>query len=366
MVSSIFTFLIVLSLLVLIHELGHFLVARYFGVWVEEFGFGLPPRLFGKRVGETIYSINLLPFGGFVRLHGESTEEGITKPRRAFLNKSKTTRALIVIAGVVMNFILAVVAFAVVYSFTGIPRTTGEVKIVEVTSGSPAQIAGIIPGDIVKSVNKQPVSDIDQFVGLVEQTKGKRTAFEIDRDTGVFGVTITPREDPPEDEGPLGVVITDVETYFPPLWQRPFVGIYYGFKEALFWGGNMVMGFAGIFKDLLSGRTPQDIAGPVGIFAITSEAAKFGVIAVINFIGILSVNLAILNIIPFPALDGGRLLFIEIETVIGRKIIPRVEAVIHTIGMIILLILLLAITAHDIKRLIASGGLSGFVESVLK
>src|SRR3989344_3183337 len=122
MLGSILIFLLVLSILVLVHEFGHFWVARKNGVWVEEFGFGLPPRIWGKKIGETIYSINLFPFGGFVRLHGEQEEEGITNPKRAFLNKSKKARVAVVVAGVVMNFLLAIASFAIIYSFSGVPR----------------------------------------------------------------------------------------------------------------------------------------------------------------------------------------------------------------------------------------------------
>jgi regulator of sigma E protease len=366
MIVSILIFLIVLSILVLVHELGHFIMARRAGVLVEEFGFGIPPRIIGKKIGETIYSINALPFGGFVKLHGEMEEESIIFPNRAFINKSKKTRVKILLAGVIMNFLLAIIAFAIVYSFLGIPKETNDVKIVDITTGSPAQIAGWVAGDIVRTVNKQKISTISQFVDLVEKEKGKRVEVEIQRDGETKKFTITPRENPPENEGPLGVVITTTEIYYPPILARPFVGIYYGFKEAIFWGKTVVLGFVKIFTDLFGGKIPSDLAGPVGIFAITSEAAKMGILALINFVGILSVNLAILNVLPFPALDGGRLLFVFIEKAIGRKVLPQVEATIHTIGMIILLAALLAITAHDIKRLIAAGSISGFINSVLK
>ena len=366
MAGSILVFLLVLSVLVLVHELGHFIVARKMGILVEEFGFGLPPRIFGKKIGETLYSINLLPFGGFVKLHGESTEEGVSYPKRAFLNKSKKVRVAVVVAGVIMNFILGVVAFAIVYSFLGIPRDTNLVKVVEIATGSPAQTAGVLVGDTVASVDKKEVTTVDGFVSLIEEKKGKRATLELVRDSETKSVSLTPRESPPENEGPLGVVITTTEIYFPPYWQRPFIGVYYGFKEALIWGGRIVGGFAGIFRDLFAGIGPKDIAGPVGIFAITTQAAKGGILELISFVGILSVNLAILNIIPFPALDGGRLLFIGIETFIGRKVLPKVEAVVHTVGMIILLLLLLAITANDIQGLIKAGSLSNFVQGVLK
>ena len=370
MISSILVFLLVLSILVLVHELGHFLVAKRFGVMVEEFGFGLPPRLFGKKIGETLYSINTLPFGGFVRLHGENSEEEITYPKRSFFKKKKSIKLAIIVAGVIMNFLLAITAFAITYSFNGIPKDTNEVKIIDISTSSPAQIAGLIVGDIVKTVDKTSISTNDRFISLVDQSKGKKVTLEIERiinsERTIKKVTLTPREKPPEGEGPLGVVITTVEIYYPPIFLRPFYGIYWGFKDAIFWGKNVVEGFIGIFSSLFKGYVPQDIAGPVGIFALTAEATKVGIFAVINFIGILSVNLAILNVLPFPALDGGRLFFIFLEGVIGKKVLPKVEAAIHAVGMIILLALLLAVTAHDIIRLIAAGSISGFLQGVVK
>jgi regulator of sigma E protease len=175
-----------------------------------------------------------------------------------------------------------------------------------------------------------------------------------------------PRENPPEGQGPLGFVISSTETFFPPIWQRPFYGIYYGFKEAFIWGTIVIGALVQIISQLLGGEIPKGVAGPVGIFALTSQAASFGMLALVNFVGILSVNLAILNIVPFPALDGGRLLFVGIESLFGRKVIPKAEAIIHAVGMAILLLLLLAITYHDIRRLVTAGSISGFLDSVLR
>lgn len=366
MFGSILVFIIVLSILILVHEAGHFFAARKAGVKVEEFGFGIPPRVLGKKIGETVYSINLLPFGGFVRLHGESIEEEIEEPERAFLNKSKLKRTAIILAGVFMNFVLAMVAFSIVYSFSGIPRQTDEVKILEVAAGSPAQEAGILEGDIVASVDEEEVTSINQFSDLIDEKKGETVVLTILRNDGQEIIRITPREEPPEDEGPVGVVISSTEIYYPPIWKRPFIGIYYGFQEAFFWAKTIIVGLADIFAGLFRGETPKEVAGPVGIFAITSEAASVGTLAVVNFIGFLSVQLAILNAVPFPALDGGRLLFIGIEGVFGRRVVPRVEAIIHTIGMVVLLILLFAITVHDIRGIISAGGVSNFVDNILR
>lgn len=365
MLISIFVFLIVLSILVLVHELGHFIAARRAGIWVEEFGFGLPPRVIGKRIGETLYSLNLLPFGGFVKLYGEE-EDRKDYPERAFINRDKKTRAAVIVSGVFMNFLLGIFAFSSVYFFSGIPKETPDVKIVDIAAGSPAQTSGLVIGDIVRKVDAQEISKVDDFVKLVEEKKGRAIVLLVSRAGETLKVTTTPRENPPSGEGPLGVTITTTEIYFPPLPQRPFVSLYYGVKDAFFWAKTIVVGLAKTISGLFIGQIPKDLAGPVGIFAVTSRAAQIGILAVVNFLGIISINLAILNIIPFPALDGGRLLFVGIEAFFGKKVVPKVEAAVHTVGMIILLTLLLAITLHDIRRLISAGGISGFINSVLK
>lgn len=362
MVVSVLIFIIVLSVLILVHELGHFIVARRAGVWIEEFGFGLPPRVWGKKIGETIYSINALPFGGFVRLHGEQEEEGITNKARAFLYRNKRTRIGVIVAGVVMNFLLALVAFGIVYSFSGIPKDTHKIKVVDIAQDSPALSSNLVIGDVILKVDGNYYSKVDDFIRYVDTKKGGRVNIETENGKKV---TLTPRANPPEGQGPLGVTITTTEIYFPVLWQRPFYGVYYGFKEAIFWGKTIAVGLWGIVADLVKGHPPQGVSGPVGIFAVTTEAARNGFLTLINFVGILSVNLAILNVLPFPALDGGRLLFIGIESIIGRKVMPKVEAAIHTAGMVILLGLLLLITISDIRRLIIFGGISGFLNSMV-
>jgi regulator of sigma E protease len=362
MFVSILIFLLVLSILILVHEFGHFIMARRAGIMVEEFGFGLPPRLIGKKIGETIYSINALPFGGFVRLHGEAEEEGITDPKRAFLNKSKKVRISVIIAGVIMNFILGIVAFGIVYSLTGIPRDTHQVKVVDISANSPALSSGLVVGDVIEGADGKTFSDVNDFISYIDTKKGKKVTIQ----TQAKKVTLTPRANPPAGEGPLGVTISTTEIYFPPVWQRPFYGAYYGFKDAIFWGQTIILGLWNLVINLFKGQVPKDVSGPVGIFAVTTEAARNGILTLINFVGILSINLAILNIVPFPALDGGRLLFIGIESVIGRKVVPKVEAAFHTVGMIILLALILAITIGDIRRLIMAGSINGFINSIAK
>lgn len=371
MIISVLTFILVLSILVLVHELGHFIAARRAGIWVEEFGFGLPPRLFGKRIGETLYSLNALPFGGFVRLHGETDEGEITKPERAFLTKSKKIRSVVVLAGVFMNFVLAIFAFATVYTFSGFPKTidTGKVKILDVRHGSPAEEAGLASGDLVVEAEGQKMTKTEEFIKLAEEKKGEEITLKIQKEgeEALTEIKVTPRVNPPEGEGALGVAISsaEVEYYFPPVWQRPFLGAYYGFKEAFFWGGVVIGGMIKLFADLFGGVFPKGVAGPTGLFAITTEVAKLGVSPLINWLGVISVNLAVLNILPFPALDGGHLLFIGIEKVLGKRVVPKVQSWVHGIGLAILLLFIIAITVKEFRQ-ISQLGFSGYVEFLTK
>lgn len=334
---------------------------------MEEFGLGLPPRIFGKKRKDTIFSLNALPIGGFVRLHGENLEAEITNPERAFLNKNKKIRTAIVVAGVVMNLILGVVAFAIVYSIAGIPRDIGAVRILEVVEGSPASEAGIAKGDLVIEADGKTVVTNDDFQSQVSEKKDKEVYLIIQRGEEKMNLIVTPRSDPPEGQGPLGVAIGSKEIYFPPIWQRPFLGIYYGFGDAIFWGKSVFLGLKGIATDIGQGHIPKDVAGPVGIYKLTSEeVVPLGLLALINFAGVLSVNLAIINVLPIPALDGGRLLFIGIEAVTRRRVSSKVENTIHSIGMVFLLLLLLGITILDFKRLAQSNQLPAFLEQIFK
>lgn len=370
MIGSILVFILVLSVLVLSHEFGHFIVARKSGIKVEEFGFGLPPRIWGKKVGDTTYSINALPFGGFVRLHGEQDEDATTDTTHSFLHKSKKVRSLVVIAGVIMNFVLAILAFAIVYSFSGVPKDTGRVRVVEVSTDSPAQKAGIVPGDVITKVNGETVKSSDTFVSKTAEAAGKTVTYLVERDVNgrlqEQTVKLTPRQNPPEGQGPVGVVISTMELYYPPAVLRPFYGVYYGFKDGVFWGKTIVTGLWDMVSGIFRGVAPKGVSGPIGIYAVTTEASRSGILTLINFIGILSVNLAILNIVPFPALDGGRLLFIGIEAVTRKKVPTKVEAIINNVGFLILITLLVAISIGDVRRLITAGGITGFLESLSK
>ncbi|MCH7951198.1 site-2 protease family protein [Patescibacteria group bacterium] len=374
-------FIAILSLLIFVHEAGHFAVAKRAGIRVLEFGFGLPPRLIGKKIGETIYSINLLPIGGFVRLFGEDAEEladarrpekrrlgtsgaGEATLKRAFFTQPKRVRVAVVIAGVIMNFLLGVILFSGLYTVIGIPTQTDAVLIIGIAPDSPAFSAFEIGDEVVSAAGVSVDSTVD-FKRLVDERREQEIVFEILRQETLVTVHAVPRLNPPEEEGSLGVVISPrVELVRFPIWQMPFRGAWLGLGEALGWGMTIVRGLGGILSQLVSGVVPKDIGGPFEIYFLVSEVAAAGVVPLVQLVAILSVNLAIVNLLPIPALDGGRLLFIGVEAVTGKKLSARAERLTHAIGMAFLLALMLAISVQDVLRRSGAESLGALLERV--
>lgn len=362
MILTIIVFLAILSVLVLIHEAGHYFVAKFFNIKVEEFGFGLPPRAFGKKIGETLYSINWLPIGGFVKLYGEDEAgsgsvnlktKDLPKKNlsRAFYARPVWQRATVVIAGVFMNFVLAVALVSLLFSIVGVSVPTKNVLVGEVLKGSPAEVGGLKAGDVVKKINGVEIETPTQLVDITKKHLGEKITLLVKVKNGKDEtLSITPRKNFPNDQGPMGIAISPnftVKKY--PWWQAPFVGT----KEVLNQTVLIGKGLANVVVQLVTrGNVPTDVAGPVGIAQITGTIVAIGPSAVLSFMALLSLNLAIINILPIPALDGGRLLFILIEGVTGRKVSPRAESIAHTIGMAFLLGLIALITLHDIFKVL--------------
>ncbi|MBU2632499.1 RIP metalloprotease RseP [Patescibacteria group bacterium] len=363
MLITAIVFILILSVLVLIHEFGHFFMAKKFNIKVEEFGFGLPPRAFGIKRGETVYSINWLPIGGFVKLYGED-EAGsgsVKKPSatshkqladvdRTYFAKPAWQRAIVVGAGVVMNFFLALVIISYLFSIVGVPRPGDKIFISEVADNSPARAAGLKKGDVIKIINGKKITTSQDLVSITKQNAGKKITLTVERARGeIRKIEVTPRKDYPKDQGPMGVLIAqDVKVVKYPWYQAPVVGTVETLKQT--W--MILSGFGMIFSQLLiQGTAPQGVAGPVGIAQLTGQILEIGPYAILSFVALLSLNLAILNIMPFPALDGGRLLFIFVEIATGRKVNKKFESYAHAIGMMILLGLIALVTFHDIFRL---------------
>jgi len=346
---DILIFVLALSILVLVHEFGHFFAAKKTGVKVEEFGLGLPPRIIGKKFGDTVYSLNWLPIGGFCKLYGE---DGDGKGGEAFNHKNPWQKMLIVAGGVLMNLVLAVVIFSVVYGIMGVPSVTEKVTVVGISKDSPAEKAGLVENDWIKKVNDVEIKTPQQLTDEVGKNKGKKVELVIGGNADLRSVQIEVRENPPAGEGSMGVAISNMEMVKLP-WYKFYEGIGAGFKEACYWGEIIGGGVFKMISGLFMGNVPKDVSGPIGMYEATSAIKKSqGMLALIHFFGVVSVNLAIVNILPFPALDGGRIIFVLYEMIFKRKVNQKVEIVVNNIGMLLLLGLILLITVGDVGRLI--------------
>lgn len=362
MVLSVIIFIITLLVLVLIHEFGHFLVAKKFGIKVEEFGFGIPPRAWGKKIGETIYSINWLPFGGFVRLQGEDDEETLkdkTKNSRDFRAKPVSQRIAVVIAGVAMNLLLAWIIFYVVIigqNFKVIyPVSEAAIYIAEVENNFPAKAAGVQPGEKLLAVDSQSTTDIDKARSLIKSKNGAPVILTLADSDGnnARKISITPKKTANGDIL-IGVIFSPIpfRTYSTPT-EKIFSGITYSFDLIRL----TFSGFGTLLHQLVYGnfgKVSQSVSGPVGMAVISNDILSNGLAAIFPylwFVGIISLTLAVFNVLPIPALDGGRLLFLVIEAITRKKVKENVERWIHQIGFIILLGLALLVTFSDIRKL---------------
>lgn len=355
---QILVFILILSVLILVHELGHFITAKLLGMKVDEFGIGYPPKaikLFSWQ--GTDFSLNWLPFGGFVRLHGEEYDEK-AKGQGMFWQKPKWQRAVVMVSGVVMNFLLGVVLFGVVYSVVGIPEVTDRVKIGGVASESPAAVVGVEEGDVLVWGEVEEVrvefKQSGDVIELVDEQMGKEILFGVEKGEGeVMEVMMTPRENPPEGEGAIGVILSSVEMIKYPWWQMPFRGVVVGTKEAVAWGRMIVIGLGEMMRGIFAGEgVPEGVSGPIGVYQISSQAVNSGWLAVLQFTAVFSMNLAVLNILPIPALDGGRIVFLGLEVILGQKRKNRIEVVVNGVSMLLLIGLMVLVSVRDVARLL--------------
>ena len=333
------SFVVVFSLLIFVHELGHFVTAKIFGVRVDEFGFGYPPRLL--RLGkwrETDITINALPLGGFVRMYeDDATVAG------SLASKGRRVRALVFVAGALMIVLLAVLVYTGSYMLGALtPVDAPGAGIYYVAPNSPADSAEIRPGDTIISIDGQTIQDVEQAMALIRKKTGQSLELTLRRDDTLLNpVYVTPRVDPPPNEGALGVAL-DLplvrKSY--PLWQAVPLGL----RTTV----NAVRGIAMGIRSAIRGDMPFRIDGPIGIYRMTTEVAKTGLERLIEFTAFLSLNLFLVNLLPLPALDGGRLIFILVEWVRrGRRVPPEKEGLVHAFGMMVLIAVMAVVTYFD-------------------
>ncbi|HEY3218520.1 MAG TPA: M50 family metallopeptidase [Candidatus Limnocylindria bacterium] len=346
-------FLLTFTLIVAVHEFGHYFTARLLGMRVLEFAIGFGPRLFGVRRGEIDYSVRAIPFGGYVRILGQDDfaiqQEGIGDPR-AFTTKPWWSQAIVLVAGVTMNMVLALLMLTIAFA-SGTTAPTGDVRVDQVAAGSPAEKAGILSGDVVRTIDGRPITRSQDLVTYVRQrarTEAEVT-LEIERNgRPIPAIKAIPRAEPPEGEGPLGIRLEDV--------QGPAaVALPQAFTQAISLTGDVVTQIAQLPGQLLaSGGGPgaPQVGGPIQIFVVTGQVAQFGIPTFLKLIGVLSVNLAVINIIPFPGLDGGRLFFVLVAGIFRKRLSPQVEAAVHAVGFLLLLGLIVVISISDIRRVV--------------
>jgi regulator of sigma E protease len=348
-------FLVMFTLIIAVHEFGHYITARLLGMRVLEFAFGFPPRVFAVRRSGIDYSVNAIPFGGFVRILGQDDfaieQRGAGDPG-SFTAKPWWAQAIVLAAGVTMNFVLAIVVLTAAFMI-GTEAPTGVVRVAEVAAGSPAEVAGIQAGDVVRTIDGKEITRTTDLRTYVYGHAGTPVTIVIDRGGQTIGpLTVVPRTTPPDAEGPLGVRLEDVAS--PPTALAPPQA----FVQAVRLTGDVVTQIAELPGQLLSRPTnepgPPPVGGPIQIFLVTAAVSQLGVAAFLKLIGIISVNLGVLNIVPFPGLDGGRLFFVLLSAALRRRLSPQVEAAIHAVGFVLLLGLLVVVSVADIRR--AAGG----------
>jgi len=350
MIITILIFLGILAVLILAHELGHFSTAKAFGVKVEEFGLGFPPRLIGFKRGETLYSLNAVPLGGFTKMAGEEDPD----VPRSLASKSVGARVIVLAAGSIMNFLLPLLLFAIAFM---VPHNvvTGEVLVAEIAPNSPAAAAGIEAGDTILSLNDEPVQSINDLHIYTQLNLGKEVNLAVGHsDATVEEVRLIPRWKPPPGEGAMGVTVS--------MPEATITSQSYPFWEAIPMGVSECIETFVIFKNEILkwfiGATPVQVTGPVGIAQLTGEVAQAGLSPLLLFAGFISINLAIVNILPLPALDGGRIVFVLLGWVRrGKRISAKTEGLVHAIGFAILIAAIIAVTYQDIIRIIAGESL---------
>lgn len=368
----ILVFFLVILVLVIVHELGHFLAAKKFNIKVLEFGFGIPPRIFGKKVGETLVSLNWLPFGGFVRLLGEDeVNKKLLEDKRSFASQKVQKRIMVVVAGVAMNFILAWILFWVSlgmqgfksqlplllkHDFIGAEQKEETIVLIgAVAGGSPAQKSGIKAGDRVIAVNNDPIGSSDELIGKTKDLADTEITITLSdlQKNNLRAISVTPRKDPPKGEGPLGISLGTfkiVNLFYSQAWQKLLSGPIHSINIAVY--SMKILGYSVSAAQTEKRIEPlaSNFGGPIAIgYTIKEVLQSETIVPFIELVASISLVLAVMNVLPIPALDGGRLFFLAVEAVIKKRVPAHIEAKIHAAGMVLLLTLFILVTYKDIR-----------------
>jgi regulator of sigma E protease len=324
-------FIIVFGMLVFIHEFGHFITAKMNGVTVHEFALGMGPKLVSKQGKETLYSLRVLPIGGYVRMEGE--DEASENPG-SFSIKSPWQRLSVIAAGPIMNFVLAIVVITALFMLDGFPTNT----IGELVEGAPAIEAGLLPGDEIVAINNTEIGTWDDVVTGISDAESDRLEVEVIRSGIVEKFVITATQEEESGRRIIGIKPAFEKDLFLSI-KYAFMGVFYTVQAILQYLGSLLVG-QGDFSQ---------VSGPVGIYNAVSQASQSGLKSVLNITGLLSINLGLINLLPFPALDGGRIIFIALEILRGKPIDQEKEGFVHFVGFVILMTLMVLLVMKDLN-----------------
>lgn len=375
LILQILIFVLVLSFLVIIHELGHLLAAKWAKIKVEEFGIGYPPRAFKLfHWGKVLFSLNWIPVGGFVKMLGEEGPEDEANSQgededglAPFYKRSRKKRLVVILAGVTVNLIFGLLAFAIIFFIKGIPTPIEGARIGMVSPGSPAEQVGMAIDTQIKTISFQEevktIDSIQDASEFINAHKGNEvvvtTTLTCDKticpvETKQYLVKLRTDDQIPDGQGSLGIGFIDFVYVHYPWYEMPFRSMWFGVNQALFMVAMIVVALFGMVAGLFQGVVPQDVAGPVGIIDQAAASGLFseGFLAILNFSAMISINLAVMNLLPIPALDGGRAVFIILEKFLGKKRVNKIEGYANYGGMILLLLLIVLITIADIGKII--------------
>lgn len=340
LLSTLIATIFVFGLLIFFHELGHFLTAKLVGMRVEEFAIGFGPKLLSRKYGETVYSLRIIPLGGFNKISGMDPDE--EQDERSFNSKPIWARMLVIVAGSTMNFILPVILFFFVFIGAGIDTPSNSPIIGNIFPDKPAAQAGLQPGDRIISVNETDINSWRDFVNVVQTNAGNQLMIRYETNGTVKNTSVTPEYDNKADRGIIGVM-PKIENYQPGITE----GIGLALKQTYTVAGSMVTGIA----QMITGKASAELAGPIGVAQMAGEVAQLGIIPLLQFAAFLSINLGLINLLPVPVLDGGHLVTLAIEGIRGKSLSRNKMQFIQMVGFALLMILLIITTFKDIARL---------------
>lgn len=356
---SIITFLIIIAVLIFVHELGHFLAAKKSGIRVDEFALGFPPKIFSWQKGETRYVLNLIPFGGYVKIFGENVDaESLAGPdsSRSFINKKRHIQAMVLVAGIVFNVLFAWILFSLSFSMGIVTAGAGpdaKTIITDVIANSPAEKAGLKAGDILVSFSSvsnesKEIKTPDDAKNLITASEGKEFSLSYKRGDENISKNITANKNIEADAYTIGIQMAQVETVRLPFYKA----IGKGAETTVFVFKETAVGIWNFLKQIFTHKADfSQVAGPVGIVSLVGEARHFGLGYLLSFTALISINLAVINLIPFPALDGGRLLVVGIEAIRRKRISAKFVNILNLLGFGLLILFMITVTISDVSKL---------------